>query len=83
MNMYELYYNKEKLEIILKKVKKTNLLIGEDQKNVYYGDEPIQYNDCYITCGLLEPLKKIAIELKNEWLLEAKNKVEKIQALRL
>lgn len=80
--MYELYYDKEKAEIKLSKIKEIHLVIGRDDINVYYGNSPVEYNDCYITCGLREPLKQIAIRLKKEWALEAKNRIDKIEQIK-
>lgn len=79
--MYELYFDKAKSEIRIKKVNKTSLAIREDQLSIFYGDSPVRYNSNYFTCGNRQPLVEIAVKLKRDWLSEAKKNYEKIEII--
>jgi hypothetical protein len=75
---YELYHNKETLELTIKP-SKNKLAIGykEVKPNIFY------YNDCFFVSTDRDILKQFANELKNEWLIEVIDRLDKLEKLRV
>lgn len=79
--MYELYANEELALLKIRLVKKSNLGIMQHEINYFFGDKPVKFNEIYYTCGLREPLKQLAVKIKNDWLLETKNRYDRISEI--
>ena len=77
--MYTLYHDKDNSIIkITKATKAMQNLVGRD-----YTDEVTFYNNNYFLCLLRKPLKEKAIEMKQEWLEEAENRVQLIKNIKI
>lgn len=74
--MFMLYYKKEKGEIKVSKAKK----VFHKEK---FTEEPSIYNDCIILCSKKAPLVKAAEEMKNDWVKELEEELEKIKSIKV
>jgi len=74
--MYQLYHNKSEIIIKISKVKKVF-------NHVKITDEIKCYNDNYFLCSDRSKLKIKALELKNEWVIEAKILMEKYKNINI
>lgn len=82
--MYQLYINEQTLELEVKKLKK--IFLNETRIINCLKDEPSEiydYNDHYRLCGKREPLVQLARDIKNGWLVHAKNRVQKIEEIKI
>lgn len=75
--MYNLYHNKEQCVIELRKVRSK-----ERQLQAHYTHEPSRFNDCYYICVNRKPLKELAQQLKEGWIIEAKDRLEKTENIK-
>lgn len=82
--MYQLYINEKTLELKVKPLKagfKNDKRIVEFLQNTPYD---IYYqNENYRLCGKRTPLIELARDIKNGWLIQAKNRVQKIEEIKL
>lgn len=83
--MYQLYVNKKTLELKLSPISTGLKNMGQIlMYKLRGGDEEIlHYNDCYVICKTRKVLLQYARNIKEEWLEEAKNKVEQIEAIKI
>lgn len=82
--MYQLYINEQTLELEVKKLKK--MFLNETRIIDFLKDEPNEiyyYNDNYRLCGKRAPLVELARDIKNGWLVQAKNQVQKIEEIKI
>lgn len=82
--MYQLYINEQTLELEVKKLKK--MFLNETKIINFLNDEPSEiyyYNDNYRLCGKRTPLVELARNIKNGWLVQAKNRVQKIEEIKI
>jgi hypothetical protein len=82
--MYQLYIKEETLELKVTPLKST----FKNQKNVieFLTNTPYDvfyYNDNYRFCGKRSPLVELARDIKNGWLVQAKNLVQKIEEIKI
>ena len=73
--MYTLYVKKEKMIIEVKKASKA-------MSNCTYTNEVVKYNDCYYLCSNRKPLIEKAKEIKESWISELKEKLEKAKSIK-
>lgn len=78
LTMYNLYHNKEKGELKLIKVSSSNRKL-----HTTYKAQPSYFNDCYYVCMERKPLKELAISIKEQWLKEAKERVEMLENMKV
>lgn len=82
--MYQLYINEKTLELKVKPLKaafKNDKGIVEFLQNTPYD---IYYqNENYRLCGKRAPLVELARDIKNGWLIQAKNRVQKIEEIKI
>lgn len=74
--MYQLYYSKKDSEIKIDKLKKVF-------QGIEITDEVKYYNDCFYFCSDRKKLKEKAIEIKNEWISEARIVLEKYESIEI
>ena len=82
--MYQLYINEQTLELEVKKLKK--MFLNETRIIDFMKDEPSEiyyYNDNYRLCGKRAPLVDLARNIKNGWLVQAKNRLQKIEDIKI
>lgn len=82
--MYQLYINEGKLELQVKPLKaafKSQKHIVEFLTNTPY--DVFYYNDNYRFCGKKAPLVELARVIKNGWLVQAKDRVQKIEEIKI
>ena len=72
--MYTLYVRKEKMIIEVKKA-------GKGMSHCKYTDDVVRYNDCYFTCLKRKPLVEKAKEIKESWVSELEEKLEKVKSI--
>lgn len=83
--MYQLYNNKKTLELKLSPILtcfKTNgsILMYKARGG---DDEILYYNENYAFCKTRKVLLQYACNIKAEWLQEAKDRVEQIEAIKI
>lgn len=74
--MYTLYHDKLKLEIKLTNAKKT-------LQNLNYTDDVTEYNDCYFISKNKKKLKEFGEKIKNNWIIELEEKLNKLKETEL
>lgn len=74
--MYNLYFNKNHVVLKLEKVRNQGSQLQKD-----YPTKPMRFNDCYYFCTTREPLKVLKQKIKEQWLEDAKRRLEEIKAL--
>jgi hypothetical protein len=82
--MYQLYISEEKLELKVAPLKagfKNDRRIVEFLQNTPY--EIYYQNELYRLCGKRAPLVELARDIKNGWLVQAKNRVQKIEEIKI
>mgnify|MGYP003478236269 CR=1 FL=1 len=82
--MYQLYINEKTLELKvspLKAVFKNDRRIVEFLQSTPY--EIYYQNELYRFCGKRAPLVELARDIKNGWLVQAKNRVQKIEEIKI
>lgn len=82
--MYQLYISEENLELKIKPMQAkfknmTKLMtsLKDTPCDVYY------YNVNYRFCGKRAPLVELARDIKSGWLVQAKNRVQKIEEIKI
>lgn len=83
--MYQLYINKKTLELKLSPI---HACFKTDGSILMYkargGDDVIlHYNENYVFCKTRKVLLQYARNIKAEWLKEAKDRVEQIEAIKI
>ena len=82
--MYQLYINEKTVELKVSQLKaafKNNTKIREFLQNTPYD---IYYqNENYRLCGKRAPLVELARDIRNGWLVQAKNLVQKIEEIKI
>lgn len=83
--MYQLYINKKTLELKLSPIKACFKNAGSILMYKAKGrdDEILHYNDLYAICKTRKVLLQYARNIKAEWLKEAKDRVEQIEAIKI
>lgn len=84
--MYQLYISEEKLELKVAPLKaafKSQRHIVEFLTNTPYDIYYYNYNYNYRFCGKRAPLIELARDIKNGWLIQAKNRVQKIEEIKI
>ena len=76
MYKYQMYHNKAEGVIEIKPTTKTFADVKEAELIKVY-------NDCYYLSSDKKALKKIAADLKESWLQEAQNRLQKISAIKI
>ncbi len=83
--MYQLYIDKKNLKLKISPI--ISCLKNDGQILMYKakgGDnEILRYNECYEICKTRKVLLQYARNIKAEWLKEAKDKVEQIEAIKI
>ena len=82
--MYQLYISEEHLELKVSPLKtsfKNKDYITKPLKDAPY--EICYYNDNYRFCGKRAPLVELARDIKSGWLTQAKNRVQKIEEIKI
>lgn len=82
--MYQLYINEKTLELKVSPLKagfKNDRRIVEFLQNAPY--EIYYQNELYRLCGKRAPLVELARDIKNGWLVQAKNRVQKIEEIKI
>ncbi|NMB10334.1 MAG: hypothetical protein GX982_06550 [Tissierellia bacterium] len=74
--MYQLYLDKDKCILEIKKLSKVF-------KNVEIEEDLFQYNDCYYFGKNRKVLKDKAKEIKKRWQSEAENRLEKVKNIKI
>lgn len=80
--MYQLYINEETLELKVGPLKacfKSDRRIVEFLRNTPY--EIYYQNELYRFCGKRAPLVELARDIRDGWLVEARNRVQKIEEI--
>lgn len=82
--MYQLYINEKTLELKVTPLKagfkndpKTAEFLQTTPYDIYY------QNENYRLCGKRAPLVELAKAIKNGWLVEAKNRLQKIEEIKI
>lgn len=73
--MYSLYVDKEKCEIVLKKMGK--IIMGNPTEDV------TMFNNCYYISKNRKALKQKGLEIKEKWISETKKELEKIESIKI
>ena len=76
--MYNLYFNKEKVELKIKKVSNEGSRLRSNYPSI-----PTQFNDNYWICLERKPLKEIARRIQTEWRIEAEQRLSAIKNLKI
>ena len=83
--MYQLYINKEKLVLKISPI--SSVFKNDGQILIYKAkgrdNEIFHYNDYYEICKTRKALLQHARNIKAEWLKEAKDRVEQIEAIKI
>lgn len=75
--MYTLYFDKNKAELKLTKASKGM------QKFVKYTEEATRHNSCCYVCLNRKPLKELAESMKQEWINETEDILEKCKNIKI
>ena len=83
--MYQLYIDKENFKL---KIYPIQACLKYDRQILMYksrgrDDEILHYNDLYAICKTRKVLLQYARNIKAEWLQEAKDRVEQIEAIKI
>lgn len=83
--MYQLYIDKKNLKLKLSPIQAC--LKSDGQILMYKArggdDEILHYNELYAICKTRKVLLQYARNIKEEWLKEAKDRVERIEAIKI
>lgn len=83
--MYQLYVDKKNLKLKLSPIQASLKNMGQILMYKARGgdDEILHYNDYYEICKTRKVLLQRACDIKAEWLKEAKDRVEQIEAIKI
>lgn len=83
--MYQLYIDKKKLELKLSPIQASMKNVGQILMYQARGgdSEILHYNENYDFCKTRKVLLQYARNIKAEWLKEAKDRVEQIEAIKI
>lgn len=73
--MYSLYFNKNKCEIVLKKMGK--IILGNPTEEVK------QFNDCYYISTNRKALKQKGMEIRERWIEETRERLEALESIKI
>lgn len=72
--MFQLYHNKDKLE----------LKIEPDKYGTFYSNNEIHFwNENYYKCNEIKPLREKAEEIKQRWINEYQERLNKLEKLKI
>jgi hypothetical protein len=72
--MYQLYHNKDNLE----------LKIEPDKYGTFYSNNEVHcWNDNYYKCNEIKPLRSKAEEIRQKWIKEYQERLDKLENLKI
>lgn len=81
--MYQLYVNEETLELKVSKLSNTLISVCTPMLKDKEGDEILSYNKYYKISKSRRALMLSAWRIKDEWLKQAKERVQKIEEIKI
>lgn len=81
---YQLYYDKEKFIIEVKTIKGVFKRDDFVYRLAQLGDDEVwEFNNCYKFSKNKKALKQEALNMKNDWIKELADRIEKIEAIKI
>lgn len=81
--MYQLYVNEETLELKVSKLSNTLISVCTSMLKDKAGDEILSYNKYYKISKSRRALMLLAWRIKDEWLKQANERVQKIEEIKI
>lgn len=75
--MYTLYFKKKDCTLLIKPIKNDSRLLAQCT------DEVTVFNDCYLLCNDRKKLKQKAEELKEKWIKELEEELQKLKNMKI